>query len=65
MIRGRCEFYVFDDHTCDLCDPVLEGVKRRVVMLGPWAGKGAPKFVCTDCIAEAVMALENNKEVRV
>jgi hypothetical protein len=55
--RGRCEFRVFDGHTCDLCDPVLEGVKRRVVMLGPWAGKGAPKFVCQDCLEEAGKAM--------
>ena len=56
-IRGRCEFTVFPDKTCDICDPVLEGIKRKIVMLGPWVGKGAPKFVCQDCLDAANRAM--------
>jgi len=59
--RGRCEFNISED-TCDLCDLLLEGHKRKVVMLGPWVGKGAPKFVCQDCLDEANKALKNKGE---
>jgi hypothetical protein len=57
-IKGRCDFTVFHCKTCDLCDPILEGTPRDVVMLGPWAGGGGvPQFLCRACIEEALKAL--------